>query len=41
MSNQRYPDEFKFETVKKVAEQGCSVADVARRLRATAQSLYV
>ena len=31
MSNRRYPEEFKIEAVKQVAERGLRAADVAER----------
>ena len=40
MSKKRYPDEFKIEAVKQVVDAGQSVADMARRLGMTTQSLY-
>lgn len=40
MSSKRYPEEFKIEAVKQVVDQGHSVADVARRLGTTPDSLY-
>ena len=40
MSNKRYPDEFKIETVKHVVEYDHSVASVAKWLGVTTHSLY-
>ena len=40
MSNKRYPEEFKIEAVKQVADRGHSVAEVASRLGTTTHSLY-
>ncbi len=40
MSNKRYPEEFKIETVKQVTDRGYSVADVAKRLDVTTHCLY-
>lgn len=36
----RYAEEFRAEAVKQVLERGYSVADVAKRLGVSAQSLY-
>lgn len=41
MSNKRYPEYFKIETVKQVTDRGYSVADVAKRLDVTTHTLYV
>ena len=40
MSSKRYPQEFKIEAVKQITEKGYSVAEVARRLGVTPDSLY-
>lgn len=40
MCNQRYPEEFKIETIKQVTERNLRVADVAERLGVSAHSLY-
>lgn len=40
MSSKRYPEEFKIEAVKQVTDRGYSVADVAKRLDITTDSLY-
>jgi transposase len=40
MSSKGYPDEFKIEAVKQVADRGHSVADVAGRLGMPTHSLY-
>lgn len=40
MSGNRYPEEFKIEAVKQVAERGYSVSDVATRLGVSQHSLY-
>jgi transposase len=40
MSAKRYPQEFKIEAVKQISEKGYSVAEVARRLGVTPDSLY-
>jgi transposase len=40
MSNKRYPNEFKIEAVKQVAERGYAVADVANRIGVSQHSLY-
>lgn len=40
MSAKRYPEEFKIEAVKMVTEKGHSIADVAKRLGTTPDSLY-
>ncbi|MGM8063377.1 transposase, partial [Vogesella indigofera] len=40
MSRQRFPEEFKIEAVKQVAERGYPVAEVASRLGVSAHSLY-
>lgn len=40
MSKPRYPEEFKIEAVKQVAERGLPVADVAARLGMSTHSLY-
>ena len=40
MSGQRYPEEFKIESVKQVTCRGYSVADVADRLGVTSHSIY-
>lgn len=40
MSRQRYPEEFKIEAVKQVAEKGEPVANVAQRLGMSVHSLY-
>jgi transposase len=40
MSNERFAAEFKSEAVRQVVERGYTVADVAKRLGVSAQSLY-
>ena len=41
MSGQiRYSDEFKINAVAQVTERGCSVREVAERLRVSTKSLY-
>ena len=40
MNAQRYPEEFRIETVKQILEHGHSVADVSRRLGVRTHSLY-
>ena len=40
MSNSKYADEFKEEAVNQVLKRGYSVADVAKRLGVSQQSLY-
>ena len=40
MTKGRFADEFKEEAVKQVIERGYTVADVAKRLGVSAQSLY-
>ena len=40
MTKGRFADEFKEEAVKQVIEQGYTVADVAKRLGVSVQSLY-
>ncbi|EEE6745265.1 IS3 family transposase [Salmonella enterica subsp. enterica serovar Westhampton] len=40
MSGKRYPEEFKIEAVKQVADRGYSVSSVATRLDITTHSLY-
>lgn len=40
MSDKRYPDEFKLEAVRQVADRGHSVADVAKRLGVSTHSMY-
>jgi len=40
MRGQRYPEEFKIETVKQVTERGHSIPEVAKRLGVTSKSLY-
>lgn len=39
MSGKRYPEEFKIEAVKQVADRGYKVSDVAKRLGVTPKSL--
>ena len=41
MSRKRYPEEFKIEAVKQVAERGFSVVDVAMRIGVSQHSLYL
>ena len=40
MSKQRYPEEFKIEAVRQIAERGHKVADVSARLGVSQHSLY-
>jgi transposase len=40
MARERFAEEFKSEAVRQVVERGYSVADVAKRLGVSAQSLY-
>ena len=40
MARERFAEEFKQEAVRQVKERGYSVADVAKRLGVSAQSLY-
>lgn len=40
MGKERFAEEFKLEAVRQVIERGFSVADVAKRLGVSAQSLY-
>jgi transposase len=40
MSNQRYPEEFKIDAAKQVAERGIPVAEVAARLGMSVHSLH-
>ena len=40
MANERFAAEFKSEAVRQVTERGYTVADVAKRLGVSAQSLY-
>ena len=40
MSNPRYPEEFKIQTVNQVTEKKLPVADVAARLGVSTHSLY-
>ncbi|TVT75620.1 MAG: transposase [Denitromonas halophila] len=40
MSNKRYPEEFKIEAVKQVAEWGHSASEVASRLEVSQPTLY-
>ena len=40
MSDKRYTEEFKVETVKQITERGYSVQEVANRLGTTTHSLY-
>ena len=40
MSSQRFPPEFKDEAVRQIVERGYPVAEVAERLRVSANSLY-
>lgn len=40
MSNPRYPEDFKIEAVKQVAERGLPVAEIAARLGMSPHSLY-
>lgn len=40
MSEQRYPEEFKTEAVKQIAERGHMVADVSTRLGVSQHSLH-
>ncbi len=40
MSKQRYPEEFKIEAVRQIAERGHKVADVSVRLGVSQHSLY-
>ncbi len=40
MAKGRFADEFKEEAVKQVVERGYAVADVAKRLGVSVQSLY-
>ena len=40
MSNNRYPEEFKIETVRQVTDRGYSVAEVADQLGTTTHSIY-
>jgi transposase len=40
MGKEHFAEEFKLEAVRQVVERGFSVADVAKRLGVSAQSLY-
>lgn len=40
MARERFAEEFKSEAVRQVIERGYTVADVAKRLGVSAQSLY-
>ena len=40
MTSKRYTEEFKIEAVKQVTDRGYSVAEVAKRLGTTTNSLY-
>ena len=40
MSKERFAEEFKQEAVRQVVERGYTVADVAKRLGVSVQSLY-
>ena len=40
MTRERFAEEFKSEAVRHVVERGYTVADVAKRLGVSAQSLY-
>jgi transposase len=40
MARERFAEEFKSEAVRQVVERGFTVADVAKRLGVSAQSLY-
>lgn len=40
MARERFAEEFKSEAVRQVVERGYAVADVAKRLGVSAQSLY-
>jgi len=40
MSNKRYSEEFKIESVKQITDRNYSVADVATRLGVSRHSLY-
>lgn len=40
MTRERFAEEFKSEAVRQVVERGYTVADVAKRLGVSAQSLY-
>jgi transposase len=40
MTRERFAEEFKSEAVRQVVERGFTVADVAKRLGVSAQSLY-
>jgi transposase len=40
MTRERFAEEFKSEAVRQVIERGYTVADVAKRLGVSAQSLY-
>jgi transposase len=40
MSNKRYPEEFKIEAVRQIAERGHPVAEVSARLGVSQHSLY-
>lgn len=40
MARERFAEEFKSEAVRQVVERGYTVADVAKRLGVSAQSLY-
>lgn len=40
MTTERFAEEFKSEAVRQVVERGYTVADVAKRLDVSAQSLY-
>jgi transposase len=40
MAKERFAEEFKSEAVRQVVERGYPVADVAKRLGVSAQSLY-
>ncbi len=40
MSTKRFPEEFKIEAVKQVTERGHPVAEVARRLGVSTNSMY-
>jgi len=40
MARERFAEEFRAEAVRQVVERGFTVADVAKRLGVSAQSLY-
>lgn len=40
MSGKRYPEEFKIEAVKQIADRGYKIGEVAQRLGVTTKSLH-